>query len=685
MYQGSGAVASVAAVERVSVPVEPDYKVATRDEVLAWATDKCVTHLRNNRQGLPPLPVAARWMVRDTNAALAAWTKARGIKRDEAITGLLARQAAVLLMVYHQVALIPAIETDADRSVALLAVYDAAEGLYLECSGRSNHLTVALRELSFDASSKWIDEVLGALRDLAPLRYQTADEDLVALDDCVYNRRTGEREAYDPAKHVFLAKVRTRLPETEPELPRIQNPDGTWWDPWSWLVETMGSEVMARSIIEVLAYVLCPRAFSDDKVVIFLADSGSNGKGTVLAFYRAIVGGPKGIGCTSLGLEVFGGGGSGSKEFLLTRLIGAMANLSDESEGDEFMSASAKLKKISSHDPIQINRKHRDPIEVKLFVSMVFSLNRLPRIKDKSGAIDRRLHIMEFGQRFMSEGTEIKKNPRIKSDYVLRDDVREWFVWQALVAIGPITELSVPEEVDAALEEHRGTNDPVIEFWRAHADALEASSLTHLPLDMLYDAYAAWSRSKRGSGATVEGDRAVKQRLAEEATRGGVWADKRTSRGERTQLSLLGWSGSHSARAVREVFGTLGLSSVRPGGDFTVPQEIIAEDRKLARWTRDIMPANTLLAAGALPARGACLTRDSAPAPAPVPPITSPVSPTSQPAQAPAPAATGTPGSGGWGGVGICPPTDDTPAPGWGGEGITPPAAAVNATTEGDN
>lgn len=181
----------------------------------------------------------------------------------------------------------------------------------------------------------------------------------------------------------------------------------------------------------------------------------------------------------------------------------------------------------------------------------------------------------------------------------------------------------------------------------------------------------------------MESERVFRDRLTEEAIRGGVWSDQRTSRGERSQLSLAGWSGSHSAQAVRQVFGTLGLSSVRPGGDFSVPQEIIADDKKLARWTRNIMPANTLLAAGALPARGACLTRDSAPAPAPVPPITSPVISTSQPVQAAAPAATGTPAPDGWGGVGIYPPSDDTPAPGWGGEGITPPAAADNATTEG--
>lgn len=659
MYQDSISSASVA-----PGAVAPDYEVATRDEVLAWSTAMCVHRLQDKRGDLPPLPVAARWMVRDTNAALKAWTEVRGLKRDETIKNLLPRQAAVLLMVYHQVALIPAIETDADRSVALLAVYDAAEGLYLECSGRSNHLTVALREMTFDAGSKWIDEVLSALRDLAPLRYQTADADLVALDDCVYNRRTGEREAYDPVKHVFLAKVRTRLPETEPALPRIQNPDGTWWDPWSWLVETMGSAEMARSILEVTAYVLCPRAFTDDKVALFLGEGGNNGKGTSLEWLRATVGGPRGVGCASLGLEVFGGGDP--QGFLLTRLIGAMANLSDESEGDAFMSASARLKAISSHDPIQINRKHRDPIEVKLFVSMVFSLNRLPRMKDKSGAIDRRLHIIPFGKKFEAEGTEIKKNPLIKKDYILRDEVREWLVWQALVAVGPITELSAPQAVTDALEEYRGTNDPIIRFWRDHVDALEASSLTHLPLDMLYDAYAA-SRPRRGSGSTVESDQVFRDRLTEEAVRGGVWADKRTSRGERSQPSLKGWSGSHSARAVREVFGTLGLSSVKPGGDFSVPQEVIAGHRDLARWTRDIMPANTLLAAAALPARGACLTRDSAPTPAPAPPISAPIG-AAAPAPQPAPAFT--------------PPPEGVP-PGWGGQGITPPAGWTDGPHHG--
>ncbi len=600
----------------------------TLDDVVAKATASAIAELaelKGHGQPLPSPAVAATQLVNATNALVG---ELKDLQKEAAKSGddegkkvvfgplgalrqILPRQAAALAMIYREVALIQAVESQDDRDTAFLAVYDPDEGIYRECSGRTTPLTVFLREMAFTADDRWIAESLSALRDLAPLRYQTADADLVALDDCVYNRVTGERRQYDPDEHVFLAKIRTRLPETKPELPRIQNPDGSWWDPESWLEETMGVD-LAPVMHEINAYLLCPRAFTDDKIVVYLSESGSNGKGTMLVLQRAIVGGPRGVACASLGLEKF----DGKRDFMLTRLMGAAANLSDESDPDAFLSSSAQLKAISSHDPVQINRKNRDPIEVRLFVPMIFSLNRLPKIRDKSAAVDRRLYMCRFAQRFMGSA----KNPEIKNDYLLRDEVREWFVWQALVEVGPIIELSTPPAVANVLEEYRGGNDNIVAFWRKYEPELTASSLPMLPLEFLYDAYVAESRASRGSGAAVESEAVFKTRLVEEATRGGVWLDERDSRGDRRKLSLKGWAERGHSAVAAELFGDLGLATVQKKeiGYAKVHEESVVGDRRLARWTRGVLPASTKLATTGLPARGHALTRDPATIPAAV-------------------------------------------------------------------
>ena len=593
------------------------------DAVYARATTLAIAQISANTN-LPSPADAAATVLWHTKMLLIEWNRGQlqtfgSDATPRKASSLLPRQAAELVMLYREVAVIPAVDGESTRDRSLLAVYNAAEGLYVECSGRNNDLTAFLRELNYNASTRWIDEVMAALKDLAPLRYQTSDADLVALDDCVYNRRTGERSAYDPAEHVFLAKVRTRLPDAKPELPRIRVDDETWWDPWSWLVETMGSEEMARAIIEITAFVLCPRGFTDDKIVIFLSESGSNGKGTILALLRAIVGGPKGLGCASLGLEMF----NGKKEFLLTRLIGAMVNLSDESDADAFLASSALLKALASHDPVQVNRKNRDPIEVVLFLAMIFSLNKLPKMKDKSEAVDRRMHVLRFAQRFMAEGTEIKKNPAIKHDYVLRDEVREWFVWQALVELGPITELSVPEEVANALEEYRGANDAVVVFYRKYRDALDNSQLTTIPLELLYNSFVADSRNSRGSGAGIESERVFTDRFVEEARKDGMWSDERGgARHERVRRALTTWAEANGAE-VAVVFGELGRATVETksfGGAITGWEEIVVGDKNVARWTRAQTNPETRLRAPLIPARGAMLVRDPASVPAPPPP-----------------------------------------------------------------
>ncbi|GEE00396.1 hypothetical protein nbrc107696_08420 [Gordonia spumicola] len=534
--------------------------------------------------------------------------KAKGAAGAAPPKGITHRQAAELTMLYLPVALIPAVETEPDRDVALLAVYNADDGLYEQCSGRTNQITVFLRRLAYDANDRWIGETLSAIRDLAPLRYQCTDPDLVALDDCVYKMSTGERLPYTPDL-VFMAKARTKLPEVEPELPRIENPDGTWWDPASWLLETMGTPELARQIHEVNNRILRPRAFGDDKVIMLYSESGSNGKGTVLEMQRCMVGGERGLRCASIGLENFGGD---ARDFILTSLLNAAVNLSDESDPDGFMKSSAMLKAIGSHDPVLINRKNRDAVTTKLFVTMVFSINKLPKMKDKSQAIDRRLYIIPFGQRFMSDGTtDIKRNPRIKSDYLKRPEVREWFVWQALKVIGPITEMSTPPSVAEVLEEFREANDPIVDFWRRYEPQFAVTDLGHLPLEMLYDLYKAESRARRGTSAGVESIRNFSDRLVEEAARGGVWREERNAR-DRVQKSLASWADT-CAGQVAPIIQDLGRSwaDLRPDG---ATHELVSGDERVARWGRDLegLPIGTLRSQKslALPRRASCLVRD---------------------------------------------------------------------------
>lgn len=547
----------------------------TEDAVILDATKTALVTLRAGDLPADPFD-AAQQLERLTNTELRDWRKRQQLSTTKQHR-LTPEQAFAITELYLDVRLIEA----ADPAMPMLAVYDAADGLYVDCSANkhSNPLVKFLRSLVATAPVRWIDECVAVARSTARVAKVANDRHLVALDNGVYDMSTGELMPYSP-ELVFMAKARTAMPASEPELPVIDNGDGTTWDPQTWLLSTMGCEALANVIIELVGWCLRPRAFADDKFVVFHAKSGSNGKGTILKLLRMILGGPDALGVRSIPLENFG---KDSGSFLLSPLVGAVANLCDESDGNTFMESSSTLKAITSHDPIMVNRKNRDPIEVELYVPMIFSLNELPRMKDRSGAVDRRMHIVPFGARFMSSGTAVAKNPRIKAEYIERDDVREWFVWQALVALGAFTSLSSPPEIDAALASFREENVGAVAFWAEYGAMFSDSPLDFLPFQMMHESHA--EQALRAGARGVEKIGAFTAQIIELAEADG-WRVE-TGADDRNKRYANRWR-AHHATWVRPIIGDLGLSSIERTkrlSDDDLLVEYVQGSVKVARWT----------------------------------------------------------------------------------------------------
>ena len=592
----------------------------TEDSVRREAEAVALARVRAN----PPADPfdAAQQLVAHVTSVVAARRKDRGMVKLSGDVSFSPEQACQLAEIYLEIRLIATTE----GARPMLAVYDEATGLYVDCGvdEDANAIVRFLRSLKTQVEVKWLAECMAILRARARRVRAESDPAVVALENGIFNMHTRTLQPFSP-EVVLLAKARTRMPDAEPPLPVIDNGDGTIWDPKSWLLGTMGSVELADSIIELLAWCLRPRAFSDDKIVLLFSRSGSNGKGTLLKLFRAILGGPDGVGVRAISLETFG---KDANSFLLGQMIGAVANLVDESNGVDYLDSCATLKVISSHDPIMINRKYLQPIEAELYVPMIFSMNQMPKTKEKSEALERRLHIVPFGSRFMAEGTPVAKNPRIKSDYILREEVREWFVWRAL-ALGEFTELSRPVEVRTALDEYRGENVGPVSFWREYGPEFTASPLGFLPLKMLYAVYVAASR-REGSKGTERFDNFVRQ-IADEAAADG-WKIELDGNGRRKRY-MNRWT-VDSANHLRPLVRDLGVSTLpRNLTEFGMVPERMSGCKDVAAWTyNDSGHSGTEVArvTTVIPDRLDGLVRDAVP---PAPPVAAP-SPT--PRQLPA-------------------------------------------------
>ena len=141
---------------------------------------------------------------------------------------------------------------------------------------------------------------------------------------------------------------------------------------------------------EIMGYCL-GYSIQAQKIFVLLGE-GSNGKSLLCNIIIALCG-EKNV--SSISLRNLG------RQFMKYGLVDKLLNVSTENEmtGDNFNTEDVKA--ISAGDMIQVERKHKDPYQIRLHVKMMFALNRLPYSHDNSYAITRRLIILPFNKTYV--------------------------------------------------------------------------------------------------------------------------------------------------------------------------------------------------------------------------------------------------------------------------------------------
>lgn len=143
-----------------------------------------------------------------------------------------------------------------------------------------------------------------------------------------------------------------------------------------------------------------------------------------------------------------------SEPFMLEPLTRVSAVITDENDTGTFVDDAAALKSVITGDPFQLNRKHKAPRNVLFRGFMIQCVNELPKLRDKSESMYRRLLVIPFDKRF--QGCERKY---IKDDYLNRQDVLEYVLYRVL-AETDYYELAEPDACSALLDDFRVANDP---------------------------------------------------------------------------------------------------------------------------------------------------------------------------------------------------------------------------------
>ena len=191
------------------------------------------------------------------------------------------------------------------------------------------------------------------------------------------------------------------------------------------------------------------------KAFILTGDK-SNGKSTFLDCVKAILGDEN---ISALDLKELG------DRFSTSMMFGKLANIGDDI-GDDFLQGSqvAMFKKVVTGNRIKAERKGQDPFEFNPYIKMLFSANDIPRMKDKTGAVLRRLVIIPFNAQFSKNDPDY--DPFIKYKLICQESVEYLIALgiQGLKRVLTNQEFTKSEKVDKQVKDYEEENNPIIAF-----------------------------------------------------------------------------------------------------------------------------------------------------------------------------------------------------------------------------
>jgi len=382
-------------------------------------------------------------------------------------------------------------------------MYDDKAGTYVTSYKQMYEI---MRRLATGFKEKDKQDVMHDIESAIPTVEPTKDKNLFAVNNGIYNKLTGELMPFD-RDYVFLTKIPIDY-HNKSTNPVITAPDGFNWNVEDWIKDIMDDDLDATTLIwQVIADCLQPN-YSRHKSIWFYSEKGNNGKGTVGQLIKNLLG--KGN-YASLSVDDF------NHEYLKETLLGTAANIADENDVDVWIDSVKDYKASITGDDININRKYEKPLRVQYLGTNLQMMNGLPKTKDKSDSVYRRLIIVPFLKSFTNNG----ERKYIKDDYIGRQDVLEYVLHVALNM--DFDDYITPLVSSELLHSYKEKNNPVMEFWNELKDEFIWDLL---PTPFLYDVYKSWHMTNNPSGKPMSSRSFIDTLRAVVQSQGDAWEDK---------------------------------------------------------------------------------------------------------------------------------------------------------------
>lgn len=187
-----------------------------------------------------------------------------------------------------------------------------------------------------------------------------------------------------------------------------------------------------------------------------LTGEGANGKSTYLDMLCNLLGIEN---TAALDLKEI------SDRFSTAMIFGKLANIGDDISDDFLQGVQVSMfKKVVTGNRIKAERKGQDPFEFNPYCKLLFSANDIPRMKDRSDAVMRRLVIIPFNARFSKDDKDYDADIGYK---LAEQSSMEYLINVGLAGLERVRmnkDFTTSEKITKRLQEYELENNPILEF-----------------------------------------------------------------------------------------------------------------------------------------------------------------------------------------------------------------------------
>lgn len=204
-----------------------------------------------------------------------------------------------------------------------------------------------------------------------------------------------------------------------------------------------------------------------------LTGTKSNGKSTFLNMLKTMLGEKN---YSSLDLKKL------DDRFSTVMLFGKLANIGDDIS-DEFKEDASVFKKIVTGETIDAEQKGQPKFDFKPYCQLIFSTNVMPRIKDRTGAVQRRLMMIPFNANFKK--TDSSYNPQIYKQLQCQESI-EYLIKLGIEGLKRVLKnksYTSSSKVIKEMEDYEQTNNPILAF------IAEGIKIENEPVQKVYEEY----------------------------------------------------------------------------------------------------------------------------------------------------------------------------------------------------